>query len=149
MIEYLKTAGQTAKKNGCTLINNKLIADFSAVKKFLDDSATELDKIGLTVEEVFKGFKEAAAEEILKSGFVSSEFLMVDFWVNDYHIYTDFISLQKAVYVDDMRKYGIVQPIAARVNAYYSGCRESALGLVFNEYLYKRGGSVPIQEICR
>lgn len=149
MIEYLKTAGQTAKKNGFTLINNKLVGDFSAVKKFLDDSADELDKIGLTAEEVYKGFTDAAAEEILEYGFVFSEFLMIDFWVNDYHIYADFISLQKAVYIDDMRKYGIVQPIATRIDAYYSGCRESALGLIFNEYLYKHGGSIPVQKICR
>lgn len=31
MMEYAKTAKQTAKKNGINFINNKLVADFSAV----------------------------------------------------------------------------------------------------------------------
>lgn len=149
MLEYLKTAGQTAKKNGCTLINNKLVADFSAVKKFLDDSAAELEKIGLTAEEVYKGFTDAAAEEILKCGFVFSEFLMVDFWVNDYHIYTDFINLQKAVYVDYKRKYGVLTTAAARMtisigNGYRS---ETALYIELSPYIYKSDLYMPITEI--
>lgn len=116
MLEYLKTAGQTAKKNGCTLINNKLVADFSAVKKFLDDSATELDKIGLTVEEVFKGFADAAAETFNTSSFIFSEYSCFNFFAGKYLIYADLIGERTAVYNNGKRKYNIIKPVATRLN---------------------------------
>lgn len=146
-MEYLKTAGQTAKKNGFTLINNKLVADFSAVKKFLDDSAAELYKIGLTVEEVYKGFTEAAINDLLNRGLDLSEFLMVTFCADGYHIEADFLSLRKAVYIDDKRKYGVLQPAAARFTMYFNDSMHSALNIGMNEKLYRELWLKPIEDI--
>ena len=147
MIEYLKTAGQTAKKNGCTLINNKLVADFSAVKKFLDNSADELDKIGLTAEEVFKGVTDAAINDLLNRGLDLSEFLMVAFCIGGYHIEADILSFRKAVYVDDRRKYGVLQPAAARFTMYFGDSMHSALNIGINEKLYRDFWMKPIEDI--
>ena len=138
-MEYLKTAGQTAKKNGCTLINNKLVADFSAVKKFLDSSADELDKIGLTAEEFYKAFYAAAVEELQKTNLVNGGFVMLNFFAGKYRIYADFINEQKAIYVDYKRKYGIYTTVAARVTIsideeYRS---ETALYIELNPHIYK------------
>lgn len=146
-MEYLKTAGQTAKKNGCTLINNKLVADFSAVKKFLDSSAEELDKIGLTAEEFYKAFCAAAVEELQKTDFVNGDFVMLHFFAGKYRIYADFINEQKAVYVDYKRKYGILTTAAARVTIsideeYRS---ETALYIELSPHIYKL--YMPITEI--
>lgn len=147
MPEYLKTAGQTAKKNGYTLINNKLIADFSAVKKFLDDSAAQLDKIGLTAEEVFKGFTDAAINDLLDRGLDLSEFLMVAFCAGGYHIEATLLSLRKAVYIDDKRKYGVLQPVAARFTMYFGDSMYSALNIGMNEKLYRELWLKPIEDI--
>ena len=149
MIEYLKTAGQTAKKNGCTLINNKLVADFSAVKKFLDSSADELDKIGLTAEEVYNGFRAAAVEELQKSDLVNSGFVMLHFFAGKYRIYADFINGRKAVYIDYKRKYGVLTTAAARVTiSIDDGYRsETALYIELSPYIYKSDLYMPITEI--
>lgn len=140
MFEYLKTAAQTAKKNGCTLINNKLVADFSAVKKLLNSRADELEKIGLTAEEVYSGFARAAVDEIQNIGFVFGDFIMIDFFAGKYRIYADFINYQKSIYADDKRKYGVLTTAAARINincneGYYAG--DTALYIEMNPHIYK------------
>ena len=151
-MEYLKTPKQTATKNGLTLFNNKdkkpVIIDFSAVEAVFSQNASEFKKIGVNVEEVFTSFTAAAVEELENQCFVFSDYTSVYFVIDNYKFYIDFLNERKAVYFDSVRKYNILKPIAARLNAYYLNSPESALCLNFNTFYYNYN-LIPIQEIYR
>ena len=151
-MKYLETPKQTATKNGLTLFKNKdkkpVIIDFSAAEAFFTQNANEFEKIGVNVEEVFASFTAAAVEELESQCFVFSDYANVYFVVDNYKFYIDFLNERKAVYFDSVRKYNILKPIAARLNAYYLNNPESALYLDFNVFYY-RGNLIPIQEIYR
>lgn len=151
-MEYLKTPKQTATKNGLTLFKNKdkkpVIIDFSAVEAFFAKNATALGKIGVNVKYFFEKFTAAAVEELESQCFVFSDYASVYFVLDNYKFYIDFLNERKAVYFDSVRKYNILKPIAARLNAYYLNSPESALCLNFNTFYYNYN-LIPIQEIYR
>lgn len=149
-MEYLRTVKQTADKNGLTLFKDKdkkpIIIDFSTAEAFFNNNAAELEKIGLNVEEAFAGFTAAAVEELEKQCFVFSDYASICFIVGNYKFCIDFLNERKAVYFDGVKKYGVLKPIAARLNAYYLDNPKSALYLDFNVFYYKHN-FLPIQEI--
>lgn len=121
MMEYTKTAKQTAKKNGINFINNKLIADFSAVKTMIHNNIEDInniDRLNISAENIYNKFVEAITNELNKSNFVFDDSSYINFYIDDIQFFIDVINIRTAVYNDGLRKYGVITADAARLTAY-------------------------------
>ena len=121
MMEYAKTAKQTAKKNGINFINNKLVADFSAVKTMIHNNIEDInniDRLNISAENIYNKFVEAITNELNKSNFVFDDTSYINFYIDDIQFFIDVINIRTAVYNDGLRKYGVITADAARLTAY-------------------------------
>ena len=121
MMEYAKTAKQTAKKNGINFINNKLIADFSAVKTMIHNNIEDInniDRINISAENIYNKFVEAITDELNKHNFAFDDTSYINFYIDDIQFFIDIINIRTAVYNDGLRKYGVITADAARLTAY-------------------------------
>lgn len=121
MMEYAKTAKQTAKKNGINYINNKLVADFSAVKTMIHNNVEDInniDRLNISAENIYNKFVEVITNELNKSNFVFDDISYINFYIDDIQFFIDVINIRTAVYNDGLRKYGVITADAARLTAY-------------------------------
>lgn len=121
MMEYAKTAKQTAKKNGINFINNKLVADFSAVQTMIHNNIEDInniDRLNISAENIYNKFVEAITNELNKSNFVFDDTSYINFYIDDIQFFIDVINIRTAVYNDGLRKYGVITADAARLTAY-------------------------------
>lgn len=121
MMEYAKTAKQTAKKNGINFINNKLIADFSAVKTMIHNNIEDInniDRLDISAENIYNTFVEVITNDLNKYAIPFDNSSYTTFYINDIKFFIDIINTRTAVYNDGLRKYGVITADAARLTAY-------------------------------
>ena len=121
MMEYAKTAKQTAKKNGINFINNKLIADFSAVKTMIHNNIEDInniDRLDISAENIYNTFVEVITNDLNKCAIPFDNSSYTTFYINDIKFFIDIINTRTAVYNDGSRKYGVITAEAARLTAY-------------------------------
>ena len=121
MMEYAKTAKQTAKKNGINFINNKLIADFSAVKTMIHNNIEDInniDRLDISAENIYNTFVEVITNDLNKCAIPFDNSSYITFYINDIQFFIDIINTRTAVYNDGLRKYGVITADAARLTAY-------------------------------
>lgn len=120
-MEYLKTAKQTAKKNGMICINSKLIADFSAVKRLINDNSNtinSINSINVSAENIYSRFEEAITNEFRSKIFAFSDIAFIHFRIDNISFSIDIINSRTSVYYDGARKYVILIPDAIRIRVY-------------------------------
>ena len=121
MMEYAKTAKQTAKKNGINFINNKLVADFSAVQTMIHNNIEDInniDRLDISAENIYNTFVEVITNDLNKYAIPFDNSSYTTFYINDIKFFIDVINIRTAVYNDGLRKYGVITADASRLTAY-------------------------------
>lgn len=111
---FLKTAGQTAKKNKLTQVSNKIVADFTQLDAFFK-AGVDCGNYNFTAAELLSKTKDAIANVLDP---VSGHFAIAILFVNGIKFHATVMMQRCYVYVDGKLRYSVCQIDALRLTAF-------------------------------